>query len=220
MARRDPSIRKRNDPNSPNSLARGRIVDFDIYQELARLQEFIYESFHLPLTRWTVIDEGKLLDQLEIISESVPGTINRALAVVEKEQEILAEAQDYAQQILQSAQQRAAQILDETGIVQQAERQASQIRQQVHQECEVIQQTTLSEIDQMREMAAIELERMRQQALMDAEDIQGGADDYADAILTHLEQNLNDMLNVVRNGRQQVQRDDLPPSSGNKLPNK
>ena len=50
-----------NDNGSP------READFDIQQELSRLQEIIYESFHIPVSRWTIIDEDKVLEQLEFI---------------------------------------------------------------------------------------------------------------------------------------------------------
>jgi cell division septum initiation protein DivIVA len=218
MARKTPSSRKGADStNHYNHQGYGRSLDPDVYQELARLQEMIYESFHLPLTRWTVIDEGKLLDQLELIGDHVPEAIDRALAILEKEQEIMADAEGYAQQIVQSAQQQAAQILDQTGIVQQAEYQASQLRLQVQQECEAYQQQTLAEVDQLRRRMTQELEQIRQQALADCDEIQAGADRYADAVLVHLEEQLDDMLRVVRNGREQIRQNSLPdePPPGN-----
>ncbi|HBE16501.1 MAG TPA: hypothetical protein DDW51_02520, partial [Cyanobacteria bacterium UBA11367] len=114
-----------------------------------------------------------------------------------------------------------AQILDEMGIVQRAEMEAARIRQEVQQECEGIHQETLAEIDRLRRQAQQELLQMREQALAECDDIQNDADDYAEAVLLNLEQQLNDMLRVVRNGRQQLQREptpDYPPKetdSGN-----
>ncbi|MFM7441499.1 MAG: hypothetical protein ACKO2V_23365 [Snowella sp.] len=119
--------------NQSNTATRRRIVDFDVQQELAELQELIYESFHIPLTNWTVVDEGKLLDQIEMISDNLPEAIQKALAVLDQEESIMTKAEAYAQRIVQSAQQQAAEILDQSGIIQQAEQQASQIRLQVQQ---------------------------------------------------------------------------------------
>ncbi len=204
MVRRDPpSSTEPHDPQS-GAIVQRRVVDFDIQQELARLQEMIYESFHIPLTRWTVIDEGKLLDHLEAIGESVPQAIRKALEVLEQEQTILAEAETYAQRIIQSAQQRAAQILDETGIVQQAQQEANQLRQQVQQECETIQRQTIAEIEQLRQVTAQEIQQYRQQTLSECQGLQDDAEEYANAVLTRLEQELGAMLAVVRNGRQQI----------------
>lgn len=210
MARKNTFSRKGADSTPNNHQGSSHSLESDIYPELERLQAMIYDSFHIPMTRWTVIDEGKILDQLELISDNVPEAINHALSILEKEQAILTDAEAYAQQIVESAKQQANKILDQTGIVQQAEYQANQLRLQVQQECEAYQQQTLSEVDQMRRSMTQELERIRQQALAECDAIQTDADQYADAVLIHLEEQLDDMLRVVRNGRAQIQQNNLP----------
>ncbi|WP_041229591.1 hypothetical protein [Rippkaea orientalis] len=204
MVRRNSS--SRNEPvNHQNAASMDHQGgDFDIQQELARLQEMIYESFHIPLTRWTMVDEGKLLDQLDLIGEKIPECIRKALAVLDQEQEILAEAEAYAQRIIQSANQKAAQILDETGIIQQAQQEANQIRQQVNQECQAIQEQTIAEIEQLRQVTTAEIQQFRQNSFAECQKLQEDADTYADSVLTQLEQELSQMLGVVRNGRQQL----------------
>ncbi|CCQ57482.1 hypothetical protein CWATWH0005_3231 [Crocosphaera watsonii WH 0005] len=181
-----------------------READFDIQQELSRLQEVIYESFHIPVSRWTIIDEDKVLEQLEFIGTKIPEAIRKALQVLEQKQEILANAEAYAQRIIQQAQEEAAEILDESGIIQQAQHEANQIRQQVQSECEAIQAQTMAEIEQQRQMANGEVEQIYRKSVSEAQQIQEGADEYADAVLTRLEQELGEMLGVVRNGRQQL----------------
>ncbi|MGB5592856.1 MAG: hypothetical protein WBM32_12905 [Crocosphaera sp.] len=210
------SINRQNHGNASN-----REVDFDIQPELARLQEMIYESFHIPVSRWTIIDEDKLLEQLEFIGTKIPEAIRKALGVLEHEQEMIADAEAYAQRIIQQAQQEAAQILDESGIIQQAQHEANQIRQQVQVECETIQGQTMAEIEQLRQVTTGEMQQLRQNSLAEAQQIQEGADEYADAVLTRLEQELAEMLGVVRNGRQQLynhsaQRNTAPP--GKQIP--
>ncbi|HAC65658.1 MAG TPA: hypothetical protein DCF68_19530 [Cyanothece sp. UBA12306] len=222
MVRRNSSSRNEpvNHQKTPNMERQG--VDFDIQQELAHLQEMIYESFHIPLTRWTMIDEGKLLDQLDLIGETIPESIRKALAVLEQEQDILAEAEAYAQRIIQSANQKAAQILDETGIIQQAQQEAHQIRQQVNQECQTIQDQTMAEIEQLRQVTNGEIQQFRQKTLAESQKLQEDADKYADGVLTQLEQELAQMLAVVRNGRQQLYNNSPTrpqPSNANKPPN-
>jgi DNA anti-recombination protein RmuC len=215
MARREPNDRRKNAPNASNSGVPNQPVDFDIYQDLARLQEIIFDSFHLPLTRWTLIDEGQVSEQIDLIYETVPPAVQKALEILAAEAEIIAKAEEYAQQVVHSSQQRAAQILDDSGIIQQAERQAAQIRQQVQQECESAQQQTLAEIEQMRHSAMQEVQQLRQQTLAECNEIQKGADDYAEAVLEHLDRQLGDMLQVIRNGRQQVRS---KPKSPKNLP--
>ncbi len=203
MARRNsPANVSANRQNNGNTSHRG--ASFDIQSELDRLQEMILESFHIPVTRWTIIDEDKLLEQVEFIGTKIPEAIKQALGVLEQQQKIIGDAEAYAQQIIEQAQQEAAHILDESGIIQQAQHEANQIRQQVQMECEAIQGQTMAEIEQLRQVTTEEMQQLRQNSLAEAQQIQEGADDYADAVLTRLEQELGEMLGVVRNGRQQL----------------
>ncbi|MCW6035820.1 hypothetical protein K4A83_05970 [Spirulina subsalsa FACHB-351] len=179
-------------------------VEFDVQAELNRLEELILDNPRIPFTRKTVVDEEQLLDQLDLIRMNLPRAFEEAVEVLRQKEEILLQAEEYAQDIIEAAQVRAAQLLDEMGIIRQAEMEAAQIRQQVAQECEELQRQTLGEIEQMRMQAMQELEQMRQVVIDECEDIQDGADDYADAVLTRIEQQLTDMLRVIRNGRHQL----------------
>lgn len=215
MSRRNSSSNtSQRSENAPaNGSSRRHDVDFEIVSELERLQEIIMtESSQIPLTRWRLLNEDKLLDQIEIISDSLPESIRKAQNLLEQEEDIILDAQDYATQIIQSAQQRAAQILDETGIIQQAERQAAQIRQEVQEECQAYQEKTLTEVEQMRRSVEQELRQIRQQTMMECQEIEDGAYDYADRLLSNLEQQLGEMLSIVRQGRQQTSRHGAPPS--------
>ena len=60
---------------------------------------------------------------------------------------------------------------------------------------------------------------MQQRAIVEAEAIEQGADNYADSVLENIEQHLNDMLRVIRNGRQQLQPD-TPPQRNSPPPKK
>ena len=176
----------------------------------------IVDSWHIPLTKRTVVDEEMMLAQLDLVRENLPKAFEDAEKIVRQREEILLQAEEYAQEIMEAAERRADQILDEMGIIQQAEMEANQIRKRVQQECEAIQEQTLAEIERMRLQAQQELEQMRLMALTECEDIQNGADDYADAVLTSIEQQLTDMLRVIRNGRQQLQGEpppDYPPET-------
>jgi F0F1-type ATP synthase membrane subunit b/b' len=169
----------------------------------------LVDSLHIPFTQRTLVDEELLLAQLDLVRENLPSAFEEAEKIVRQREEILLSAEEYAQEIMEAAERRADQLLDDMGIIQQAELEANQIRKRVQQECEAIQEQTLSEIERMRLQAQQELEQMRQLVLADCEDIQNGADDYADHVLTSIEQQLTDMLRVIRNGRQQLQ-DEVP----------
>ena len=176
----------------------------DIQQELNRLEEMILASPRIPLSRKTLVDEERLLDQLDLVRLHLPTVFQEAQAIVQQKQEILLEAEQYAQDLIQAAEARAAQILNEMDIIRQAELQARQIQQQVQQECIAAQEQNIAEINQMHAQAQQELEEMRQQAIAESEDIQRGADEYADHVLQNIEQQINDILRIIHNGRQQL----------------
>ncbi|MFP4006556.1 MAG: hypothetical protein ACLFV6_00915 [Spirulinaceae cyanobacterium] len=154
-----------------------------------------------------IVDESPILDQLDKIRINLPQAFDMAVEIIREKETILLQAEEYAQDIIEAAQQRASEILNEMGIVRQAELEASQIRSSVQQECEQIQQSTLAEIEQMRRRAYKEIEQLRRMTLDECEDIQQGADEYADAVLSNIEQQLGDMMRVIRNGRQQLHGD-------------
>ncbi|MEH2057142.1 MAG: DivIVA domain-containing protein [Nostoc sp.] len=181
----------------------------DIQQELNRLEEIVLSSLRIPLTGRTLIDEEKLLDQLDYIRVALPSLFQEAAAVLNQKDEILLEAEEYGQQVVEAAQAKRAQILAESDIIHQAKQEAEQLRRQVQQECEGIMQETLAEIDRKRYACQQELELMRQTAIAQAQEIEDGADQYADGLLGNIEQDLKEMLRIVTNGRQQLQIDNL-----------
>ncbi|BAQ63594.1 hypothetical protein [Geminocystis sp. NIES-3709] len=177
----------------------------DMVEEIERLEDFILNSTRIPFVGKTLVDEDILMKQLDAIRINIPDCLEQATQILQHREQILAEAQNYAQKIVENAQRRATQLLDESRIVQQAETQAHQIRRQVQQDCENLQRKTISEVEQIRQRIQQEAMKTRQQAILEAEDIQNEADIYADSVLSKLEKDLGDMLRVVTNGRQQVQ---------------
>lgn len=173
----------------------------------------ILDSPRIPLTRRTLVDEEQLLDQLDVVRINLPEAFREAEAIILHKDEIIRQTEEYAEQLIVVAEQRADQILDEIGIIRQAEREADLIRKQVQEECEVIKEQTLAEIERMRQQAQQELDQMRQRTIAECEDIQNGADDYADRVLKNIEQQLGDMLRVIRNGRHQLHNDSPTPRS-------
>ena len=202
-----------NKPSTPVEPVPTGSRGIDIQQELNRLEEMVLASPHIPLTRRTLVDEEQLLDQLDLVRVHLPSVFQEAQAIVQQKKEIILQAEQHAERIVQAAQVRAAQILNEMDIIQLAELEAKQIRQQVQHEFEVQKEQNSAEIDQIRFQAQQELEEMRLAALAEAEEIQKGADEYADHVLQNIEQQLNDMLRIISNGRQQLQQE--PPPNHN-----
>ena len=176
----------------------------DVQQELDVMEDMVLNSPRLPMTGKTLVDEEQLLDQLDMVRLNLPNAFQMAQEVIGRRDEVIQEAENYGRQILASAEARAVELTDELGIIRQAEAEAQQIRQQMQKECDALREQTLAEIDQIRQQARQELEEMRQAALADKAQIQQDADDYADHVLQDMEQRLNEMMRIVRNGRQQL----------------
>ncbi|KGF72132.1 hypothetical protein DO97_11895 [Neosynechococcus sphagnicola sy1] len=183
----------------------------DVQRELNKLEEMILDSPRLPFSGRTLVDEEHILDQVDLIRLSLPAAFHEAEEMVRRKDELLSQAEHYAQERIDQAERQAAQILDEIGIIQQAEQEARQIRQRVQQECEAAQTHTMAEIERMHRQAQQELEEMRRLAISECHDIQHEADVYADRVLKSMEQQLGEMMRVIRNGRQQLQPE--PPPS-------
>ncbi|OUL29425.1 hypothetical protein BV372_23560 [Nostoc sp. T09] len=182
----------------------------DIQEELNRLEEIILSGLRIPLTGRTLVDDEKLLEQLDFIRVSLPSVFQEAASILDQKEEILLEAEEYGQQVVEAAQAKRSQILAESDVINQAEREAEQLRRQVQKECDAMMQETLAEIEQKRRACMQELEEMRQTAIAQAQEIENGADQYADSVLEGIEQDLKDMLRIITNGRQEL-RAEMPP---------
>lgn len=187
-----------------------RVGSVDLQQELNKLEELILDSPRIPLSRCTLIDEEQLLDQLDLVRLNLPSAFQEASDIIRQKEEILLEAEQYAQEIVEAAEQRAAQLLDEMGLLRQAELEVQQLRQRAQQECQSLQEKAIAEIEQKRRMMQQELEEMRRMTVAECEEIQAGADDYADRVLQDIEHQLSEMMRVIRNGRSQLQPEPPP----------
>ena len=168
---------------------------FDIEVELNNLEELLLNSTNIPLTELAVVDRDLLLHQLNLIKENLPADLATAIEIAKQRQKIIDEAEGYACLIIKSAEQKASQILQESSIVRQAELDGAKIRLKVERECE-----------ELKRAAQAEIEQMRQNAIADSLEIQHGADNYADNVLGDIEQRLQQMLSIIQNGRQQLDR--------------
>ncbi|MGF1514830.1 MAG: hypothetical protein ACFB5Z_14200 [Elainellaceae cyanobacterium] len=187
----------------------------DIQRQISKLEDIIFEGVRIPLSRYTLIDEEEVLDQLEEVQRSLPSAFQEALMIIRQKDAILAETEQYIQEMLAAAEQRAAHMLNQTGIVRQAEMEAAQVRQGIQQEGDAMREQILQEIEQRRQQAQQEIEQMQQMAIAECSDIQQGADEYAEQVLSSVERQLTDMVRIIHNGRQQLRSD---PSTSTRQP--
>jgi cell division septum initiation protein DivIVA len=168
-------------------------LGFNIEIELDALEELIINSTHVPLTEFVVMDRVVFLYQLNQIKEHLPVDLATAIAIANRKQQIISEAENYAAELVKSAQAEAKEILRDSTILRQAELDGARVRLKTEQECDYLKQTTLQEVAELR-----------QNAIAESHAIQTGADDYADHVLGDLEQKIQQMLLIIQNGRQQL----------------
>lgn len=173
-------------------------------------------SPRVPFSGRTLVDEDQLLDQLDAVRLNLPPAFRQAVQVLQQRDNLLAEADRYAQDLIQAAEQQAAQILDEMGLVQQAEQMVRQLQAQAQAECDQLRANVRAEVDQIKRQSQQEWEAQRQNALQEQEIIQQEADAYADRVLSQVEQQLSQMLRIIQNGRSQIQP--APPAPMPKRP--
>lgn len=169
-------------------------TNLKIERELEVLEHLISDGVNVPFSNLTIIERHRILNQLYLIKKLLPQALNLAIDILHRRQEIIEEAESYSHNLVRSAQEKASKILNESAIIHQAELEANKLRYQVQQECEQLQQQTQATITHWRELAMAE-----------CKDIQTEADDYADAVLDNIEQQLQQMLQVITNGRQQLE---------------
>lgn len=199
-----------------NPIGQGGV---DILQELNRLEDMILAGLQIPLTGRTLIDEDKILEQLDFVRVSLPPVFQEAAELLQNKEEMMLEAEEYGQQVVEAAQAKRAQILADSDIIRQAEREAEQLRRKVQQECDTIIQDTLAEIERKKRACMQELEEMRQNAIDQAQQIEDGADQYADSVLENIEHDLQEMLRIITNGRLQL-RGEIPKQRNSPYPKK
>ncbi|MEO0540416.1 MAG: hypothetical protein AAFZ80_06070 [Cyanobacteria bacterium P01_A01_bin.105] len=177
---------------------------FDIQEALNQIEEIVLDSPRLPLVGRTLVNEDELLDQLDNVRLNLPPAFQQSVQLLKQRDDILTEAEQYAQDIVSTAEKQAAAILNDMTIIRQAEQQAQQLRQQTEQECAALREQTLDEVEQLQQQARQEWEDMRGRAIAECETIQRDADAYAEQVLQRMEAQFSEMLSVLSNGRQQL----------------
>lgn len=193
-------LSKESQVNQPTTKSESQKTPSQIYEhhvslakELEQLEALLLSGIKVPLTELVLLDKEELLDRVHLIKTKLPAIFANVQNVLSSKQEIIQEAESYARNLVESAENHARQIVSKSALVRQAELESSKILFRVHKECEQIRQQTQAQMEQLKEATKAE-----------CQEIQTGADNYADAVLGNLEQELSNILTVVRNGRQKL----------------
>lgn len=181
-----------------------KLRDPSVFAAIDRLEETILNSPRLPLIGKIMVNEEDLLDQLDLIRLNLPEIVATAQEIVQHKDRLVRETQQQVQQILAEANQRAYQVANEIGIVDRSEQEARQIRQMAIAESEHLKHQAIIEVERIRDRNLQDMERMRSQLAIECEEIQAGADEYADRVLQNMEHQLTDILQAIHRGRQRL----------------
>ena len=146
----------------------------DIHPLLDPLEELIDEGRHLPMSKFTVIDEERALEIIDQMRISIPEEVEKANRVLTQRDRILAQANEEASRSVLLARERSEEMLERDSTVQMAQSKAANIIEAARQEAEAISDE---------------------------------ADQYVLDTLASLEAQVNKLLNVIRNGIDQVATD-------------
>ena len=166
-----------------------------IYGLMNELEEALDKGFPLLGYCFTVVKKDTVTNILDKLYAALPDEIKEARALLRRKDELQYEAQQRAEKIINDAQTEANRLLSESDLLRAVQREAENIKEQVIADCEEI-----------KRKAYEEAEALRSQAIDEAMRTKDGASVYAEQVLVSLEQNLNQLQEIVKNGQVQLER--------------
>ena len=166
-----------------------------IYGLMNELEEALDKGIPLLSYCFTVVKKDTVTNILDRLYAALPDEIKEARALLRRKDELQYEAQQRAEKIIADAQAEANRLLSESDLLRAVQREAEKIKEQVITDCEDIKRKSVEEA-----------EAVRNQAIDEALRTKDGASVYAEQILVSLEQNLNQLQEVVKNGQLQLER--------------
>ena len=161
----------------------------DILHHIDRLEELVGEARKLPVGGGLVLSRQRLLDLIDRMRVAVPKEVYDAREVIEKRDEVLADATAEASRIIARAKEEVEERLKETEVVKAAEERARQIlaggQERLLELSREAEAQAAARLDDAQEAAR---EQMRE------------ADVYALQTLRKLETELNEFIATVRRG--------------------
>lgn len=165
-----------------------------IYSLMNELEEVLDKGLPL-LSNVVVVKKDTVTSILDKLYAALPDEIKEARALLRRKDEMQYDAQQRAEKVIADAQAEANRLLSESDLLRAVQREAEKIKEQVISECEDIKRKSLEEADNVRNSAIDEALRTKD-----------GASVYAEQVLVSLEQNLNQLQEIVKNGQLQLER--------------
>ena len=166
-----------------------------IYGLMNELEEALEKNGMPLLGSFSIVKKDTVTNILDRLYAALPDEIKEARALLRRKDELQYEAQQRAEKIVADAQAEANRLLSESDLLRAVQREAEKIKEQVIADCEDIKRKSLEEADNVRNQAIDEAMRTKD-----------GASVYAEQVLAGIEQNLNQLQEVVKNGQLQLER--------------
>jgi len=161
----------------------------DILHHIDRLEEMVGEARKVPLGGGAVMPRQRLLDLIDRMRVAVPKEVYDAREVIEKRDQVLADATAEASRIIARAREEVEERLKETEVVKAADERARQMisdaQERVLELSRDAETQAAARLDDAQQSAA---EQMRE------------ADVYALQTLKKLETELNEFITTVQKG--------------------
>lgn len=165
-----------------------------IYGLIEELEDYLDRGFSL-LGSFTVVKKDTVIGILDRLFAALPDEVKEARALLRRKDELQYEAQQRAEKIVADAQAQADRILSESDLLKAVQREAEKIKEQVIADCEEIKRKSYEEAEALRNQAIDEAMRTKDSASV-----------YAEQVLVSIEQNLNQLQEVVKNGQLHLER--------------
>jgi len=167
----------------------------DILHLIDRLEELVGEARKLPVGGGAVISRQRLLDLIDRMRVAVPKEVYDAREIIEKREEVLADAGAEASRLIARAQEEVETRLKETEVVKASEERARQILAQAQARMEELsREAEVQAAARLDDAQAAAREQMRE------------ADVYALQTLKKLETELNEFIATVQRGMETLEK--------------
>jgi hypothetical protein len=167
----------------------------DILHLIDRLEELVGEARKLPVGGGAVISRQRLLDLIDRMRVAVPKEVYDAREIIEKREEVLADAGAEASRLIARAQEEVETRLKETEVVKASEERARQILAQAQARMEELSREAEAQAAaRLDDAQAAAREQMRE------------ADVYALQTLKKLETELNEFIATVQRGMETLEK--------------
>jgi hypothetical protein len=111
----------------------------DILHLVDRLEDLIDEGRHIPLSKYTMVDEERALEIIDQMRISIPEEIEKSNRVIQQRDRMMAQANEEASRMLDLAKEKGDTLISREAIAQAAQNRAANIIEMARQEAEIIQ---------------------------------------------------------------------------------